>query len=51
LLKLYLPIANIFSCPENSELDYDTDISMRLWKVKSVVSAVLCTIIQLEIDA
>jgi hypothetical protein len=52
-LKLYVPIADIFFSvlKKKTELDYDTGIFMRLWNVKNVVSAVLCTIIQLYIDA
>jgi hypothetical protein len=38
---------HFFFRTEKTELDYDTDIFMRLWNVKNVVSAVLSTIIQL----
>jgi hypothetical protein len=39
---------HFFFRPEKkTELDYDTGIFIRLWNVKSVVSAVLSTTIQL----
>jgi hypothetical protein len=46
-LKLYVPLANKFFCPEKNPINYDTGIFKRLWKVENVVSAVLSTIIQL----
>jgi hypothetical protein len=38
-----------FSVLKKTELDYDTSISMRLWNVKNVVSAVLSTIIRYKL--